>query len=286
MFKALNAPAIGIKNLALPQLLSLAQATGFAGVDFDIREAHRFAEAHSSAALRELFASHNQRPGTWGLPVNGPQMEWNVDLAELHQLAKTAASLGAYRCVTWVPSWHDSRSMAENRAYHIAQFRPVAQVLKDSGCSLGLEFLGPLSLQKGHAHPFIRRMEDMLALAAEIGTGNVGLLLDGWHLWTSGGTLEDLAKIAATDIVHVHINDAPEGNKDELIDVVRCLPLETGRIDLAGFMRTLAKLGYDGPVVTEPFSARLNALAAQNPEAAAKEVAGAMGKLWKMSGLA
>ena len=125
-----------------------------------------------------------------------------------------------------------------------------------------------------------------MRLAGDIGTGNVGLLLDAWHLYTSGGTLDDLDKITADDIVTVHVNDAPAGiPRDELIDVVRCLPMETGVIDLPGFMGKLAQLGYAGPVTTEPFNQRINELAAQDPEAAARQVSQAMDRLWQVAAL-
>jgi sugar phosphate isomerase/epimerase len=276
MYKALNCNAIGIKGLTLPDTITLARSTGFAGVDFDIRQA---------MVLPQAFVGTGIRPAQWGLPVNGPQSEWAVDLAELEACAKLAADLGCLRCATWVPSWSDSRAMAENTAFHIAQLTPVARVLADHGIRLGLEFLGPVTLFQTHPHPFIHTMGPMMDMARQIGP-NVGLLMDVWHLFTSGATLADLAALKAHDIVHVHINDAPPGVAfDRVIDTARHLPLETGVLDLPGFMRTLAAMGYDGPVVTEPFSARLNALAAIDPTAAAKEVSAAMDRLWHLSGL-
>ena len=59
---------------------------------------------------------------------------------------------------------------------------------------------------------------------------------------------------------------------DELQDLSRAMPQETGRSDLAGFMRALGRLGYDGPVMAEPFSRRVEALAADDPLAAAVEL--------------
>jgi sugar phosphate isomerase/epimerase len=61
---------------------------------------------------------------------------------------------------------------------------------------------------------------------------------------------------------------------------VRTLPGETGVIDLAGFMRALQKLGYEGPVMPEPFSQRINDLAAHDPLAAAREASRSMDALW------
>ena len=127
-------------------------------------------------------------------------------------------------------------------------------------------------------------MEGMLELAAAIGTGNVGLLLDAWHLYTSGGALDDLDKIRNADIVNVHVNDAPEGlTMATYNDHDRRLPCETGVIDLAGFMGKLAALGYDGPVTPEPFSARINAI--EDPLEAASETAASMDQLWRIAGL-
>jgi sugar phosphate isomerase/epimerase len=124
----------------------------------------------------------------------------------------------------------------------------------------------------------------MMNLAEAIGTGNVGLLLDAWHLYTSGGSIDDLDKIGNQDIVTVHVNDAPDGVAlDEQVDNVRCLPMETGVIDLPGFMKKLAELGYDGPVTPEPFSARVNAI--EDPLEAARLTASHMDKMWVAAGL-
>jgi sugar phosphate isomerase/epimerase len=57
------------------------------------------------------------------------------------------------------------------------------------------------------------------------------------------------------------VNDAPVGiDVDAQLDNVRRLPGETGVIDIAGFLQALAQIGYDGPVVPEPFSQRLRDL--------------------------
>ena len=70
------------------------------------------------------------------------------------------------------------------------------------------------------------------------------------------------------------------------MDTERFLPMQTGALDLVGFMQKLAALDYDGPVTTEPFNQELNALAAEDPQAAAQKVSDAMGQLWQASGLA
>src|SRR5690606_15698309 len=117
---------------------------------------------------------------------------------------------------------------------------------------------------------------------ADLGTGNVGVLLDAWHLYTSHGTIDDLDTITARDVIAVHVNHAPAGIPiDEQQDLSRTLPLETGVIDLVGFMGKLQKMGYDGPVMPEPFSKRIDDIAATDPLAAARETARSMADLWR-----
>lgn len=288
MFKSLSPGAIGIRGLALPEAIALARSAGFAGLDFSIREAADLAETRGIAALKDLFAAAGVRPAQWGLPVAWQRDDqWEADLRQLPRLAAIARDLGSLRTTTWMPAYSDSRPYAENFAWHVARFRPIAQVLKDHGCRFGIEFIGPRTYRAGHRYEFIYTLGGLLELAAAIGTGNVGVLLDSYHLYTSGGTIDDLDRLAANDVVAVHVNDAIAGvPRDEQLDQVRALPLETGVIDLVGFVGKLQALGYDGPVTVEPFSRRLNELAAADPLAAAQETARALDRLWKAAGLA
>ena len=200
--------------------------------------------AHGAGYVRDLFAANGILPGLWGLPVAWNQDHWRDDLAQLPSLAALGAELGCTRTATWCPSWSDSRPYEENWAWHIERYRPIAQVLAEHGCRLGIEFLGPKTLRTGHPYEFISTMDEMLRLAADIGTGNVGLLLDAYHQYTGHGTPADLDRITAADVVTVHVNDAlADVPIDELPDLVRCLPLETGVIDLADLY---AQAGADG----------------------------------------
>jgi sugar phosphate isomerase/epimerase len=286
MYKNLGAGAIGIRGLSLEETIKLAKETGYAGVEFNIREAAKLADEQGLDYVRNLFESNGIRPGHWALPFAWNQDNWQEGLADLPHLAEVGRDLGCTRTSTWCPSWSDERDFDENYQWHISRFGPIAEVLARYDCRFGIEFIGPKTIRANYKYEFIYSLEGMMKLAEDIGTGNVGLLLDAWHLYTSGGTLEDLYKITADDVVVVHINDAPAGiERDEQIDQVRCLPMETGVIDLPGFMQKLQELGYDGPVTTEPFNKPLNELAAQDPAAAARKVSEAMDRLWQAAGL-
>jgi sugar phosphate isomerase/epimerase len=284
MFKNLNAGAIGIRGMPLAETVDLAAATGYSGIDFDIREARTLSEAHGVEHVQSLFSRAGVSPGLWSLPVDWRNDQWRHDLTELPRLAELGCELGCKRTATWCPSWSDELEYADNLRWHTERFRTIAEILREYDCRLGIEFIGPSTMRDGHLYEFIHTLDGMIELAGEIGTGNVGLLLDAWHLYSSGGSMSDLDRISADDIVTVHVSDAPTDTPlDELMDNVRFLPLETGQIDLPGFLRKLRTMGYDGPVTTEPFNARINAVAEQNPKQAAAEVSDALDRLWSAS---
>jgi sugar phosphate isomerase/epimerase len=286
MFKNLSPGAIGIRDLSLPEAVDLAKQTGFKGIDFDIREAAALVDERGVDYVRGLFESAGILPGQWGLPVAWNKDEqWEQDLEQLPRLAALGRELGCTRTATWCPPASNDRPYEENLQWHVARFRPIAQVLAGHGCRLGIEFIGPKTIRDRFKYTFIYTLEGMMEMAEAIGTGNVGLLLDAWHLYTSGGGLDDLDEIRNEDVVTVHVNDAPAGvARHEQVDNVRRLPMETGVIDLPGFMKKLQTLGYDGPVTPEPFSERVNAI--EDPLEAARLVATYMDMLWEASGLA
>lgn len=284
MFKNLNPGMIGI-HASLSEALDMATQYGFDGVDLNMPDAADLVRRTSVEEVRDLFARTGRRPGNWGLPVewHGSEQKWLEEQTRLRRYASLARDIGALRTTTVVIPWSDERTFAENYAFHAERLKPLAEILREYGCRFGLEFIGPKTLRVGKKHEFIYTMDGMLALCRDLGP-NVGLLLDLWHWYASHGTWEDLSKLGNADIVNVHVNDAPAGIPvDEQIDNQRCLPGETGILDIARFLGVLDAMGYDGPVTAEPFSARVNALASQD---ALSETSEAMHRAWASAGIA
>jgi sugar phosphate isomerase/epimerase len=252
-------------RLSVPfdEALNLARENGFAALDLPLGELLSLAEQSSVDEVKARFAAADLRPGGWGLPVDFRRDEetYRAGLAALPRQAELAQALGSPWCSTWILPFSDELDFAANMERHVERLRPAAQILVDHGCRLGLEFVGPKTLRAGHAHEFIYTIEGALDLGRRIGTGNVGLLLDCFHWYTAHGTAGDLARLSAEQIVYVHVNDAVPGRgPDEQIDGERRLPGAGGVIDITTFLQALQRMGYDGPVVVEPFDAEVNAL--------------------------
>ncbi len=270
---------------SLEEALVLVRDSGFTGLDVNAREIKERVDEQGADEVIALFDSHDVRIGAWGLgfPWNGTDDEHRAGLDALPAIAAAAASVGATRVSQWVPPGSDDRKFRDNYRWHVQRLRPVSEILKDAGCRLGLEFIGPRTLREGKAYGFIYTIEGMMALTEAIGTGNVGLLLDAWHWYTSLGAPSDLAALNAEDVVYVHVNDAPaDRDYAEQIDNQRALPSETGVIDLVGFLGALKEMGYDGPVTPEPFSARVREMEAVQ---AIEETHAGLNAAWQKAGL-
>ena len=288
MYNTLLPGAIGLRELTLPEAITIAKDAGFQGVNFEVREAKALADQHGIAYVKALFDDAGIKAAGWGLPVHWQDDEQrDQQLAELPALAEVALALGAPNATTGIMPGTNDRPFDEQYAFIIERFRPTAQAAKDAGISIGIEFIAPKTLRDKFTYEFIYSLQQMLDFAKDVGTGNVGTLFDVWHHYTSHGTIDELDNLTPADVLYVHVNDAPEGLEiDQQQDLVRTLPLATGVIDAPEMLRRLAKIGYTGPVAAEPFSAEVNALAATDPLAAAKVVAEATQKLLDAAGVA
>ena len=285
MYTALSPSAIGVRASDLPSAIEAARVGGFEGVEFAVNEVAGLVERHGAEHVRGLFEDAGLRPAAWSLPTDwrGDEVTWRRDLEKLPRLATAAAAVGCPRTTTWVLPSSDELLFEENYRFHVERFTPIARILAEHGCQLGLEFVGPKTMRDSRRHPFIYTMAGMLEMGAEIGT-NVGLLLDCWHWYTSGGTLDELHALRPEQVVYVHVNDAPAGVPvDEQFDNVRALPGETGVIDITGFLQAMSAIGYDGPVAPEPFKQELGDLPS---DAARLELVGAaMERVFRDAGL-
>jgi sugar phosphate isomerase/epimerase len=280
MYIALNSGAVGIRA-TFERQLELAASNGFRGLYIDIGTVARLGVDKVSA----MFKEKGLVPAAWSLPIDllGERELYEKSLADLPIAADMARQIGCIRTSTYILSFSDTLTWEKNFDLHVKRLTPVAKILAERGCILGLEFLGPKTLREGHKYEFIHTMDEMLKLCRAIGTGNLGLLLDSWHWYTSHGTVGDIERLNDEDVIDVHVNDAPKGIPiDKQIDNVRKMPGETGVIDIVGFLQALDRIHYAGPVMAEPFVEKLGKM---RDEEAARLTAESLRKIWSMAKL-
>lgn len=259
---ALTPGSIGVSVGSQQELNDLAHRHQFESVEPRGDELAGMSPAQLEATLADLRAKQLVWAAA-GLPVDFRREDaaFREGLGKLPRIAAGLQKAGVTRMGTWLSPSDDVLTYRRNFQQHATRLREVATVLKDHGLRLGLEYVGTQLLLVGRRYPFVHTLAETRELIAEIGTGNVGLVLDTWHWWTAGDTEADLLTLRNEDVVSVDLNDAPTGiPKERQRDNQRELPAATGVIDTAAFVTALHRIGYDGPVRPEPFNRELNEL--------------------------
>ena len=279
MFASLSPGAIGTRVDGLSQGLELAARHGFAGYHFGIAEVAQLGVDR----VRDLCAQTGVLLSAFGFPLDfrGDEEDFEDSLDELDGLAAVAAALDVRRTATWISPASDELTFEENFELHVRRLRPGAEILAAHGIHLGLEYVGPLRSRESRKHPFVHTMDQMAELCAAIGP-NAGFLLDAWHWYTAGENSTHLQRLDPDQVVDVHVSDAPDKPVDAQVDNQRELPGATGVIDIVTFLTALKRIGYEGPVMVEPFS---DAVREMSSDDACAATAASLRMVWDQAGL-
>lgn len=263
------------------EAVELAHRHGFESVEAMPHDLARM----NADELKRLLDTMRQKSVLFGaasLPLEFRQEDarFNEGLRALPRLCSALQRAGVTRVGTWISPGHNTLTYRQNFQRHTERLRAAAEILREHGLKLGLEYVGTKTLRNRMRYHFIYSMAETKELIGEIGTGNVGFTLDSWHWWNAGETVDDILTLKGEQVIACDLNDAPAGiPREEQIDGRRELPLATGVIDVKPFLNALQKIGYDGPVRAEPFNKALNDL--DNDTACAK-TAEAMRKAFQL----
>jgi sugar phosphate isomerase/epimerase len=292
MYPSFNARALGL-SLSAPETLEVAASAGFAGVDLLPRDMRT--DGEDPIDVRARMDDLGLCGGTWALPVGwrGDADRFADDLAQLPKYAEAARILGLSATSTWVmpetpgrpaPGRDTASYLASVADLHVRRLGAIARVLARHGGRLGVEVIGVESFRAGCGLPFVTRLAE---LGRHLGVlleefPNVGILLDGYHLFAGGEDVEAGLAWGVGRVVGVHVADLPasaHADRRTMRDDDRGLPGENGAIDSRQLLRTLAGAGYTGPVTAEPM-AGCRSLAGLTVEATARRVAAALRSVW------
>lgn len=268
-----NLGTIGVRASSFEQSLQLARVHSFDAVNLH-SEALLY---HSPAEIRSMLEAHGQRPGAFCLPFRLTdecnEKQFEDDLETFTENAPRFAAAGYRVCAHHLLPWSQPPIGGGDALPFHAHFRLVARrlarivpVLEAHGLRAGLEPIGAFGLRRVQERDFVHTIEGVRSLIAAAGAeGCVGLKLDAFHWWASGCGLDELVKLDASEIVYVELSDGvePAGrwNRLSVPELHRELPGVSGNlIDTPGVLATLSHIGFDGHVVAEPYSRRLQQL--------------------------
>jgi len=269
MLKTINFLLLGYQpERGMEELFEIAKKHGFEGLEVmpeDILKA-------GVENVKKMIEKYQIMIPSFGLPFKPAEItqgEYEEKLKELEIQAKMMEEVGSRICATFIRSGSNSYEYEENYKFHVQRWKPVAEILGKHQIKLALEFMGPKTSMMKYKYPFIRTAEELLPLCKEIGD-NCGLLFDFWH-WYSGSNDKNVFEyIEGTKyIYHVHLNDAMNGDPEELPDKPRRLVGTSAVIDTGFLVDSLKNYGYDGALVSESFDPVLSAMGSIDEKAAA-----------------
>jgi sugar phosphate isomerase/epimerase len=132
-------------------------------------------------------------------------------------------------------------------------FAHVCDVAADHGLDVTLEFV-PTGC--------VRTVAQAREVIERADRPNAGMLVDSYHFFRAGSSLEDLARVPPELISSWQTNDAgaAPATDDAFADMmIRTMPGD-GEFDLKGLMQALAATGTSAPAGIEVFSAELATL--------------------------
>ncbi|MFQ5973661.1 MAG: sugar phosphate isomerase/epimerase family protein [Alphaproteobacteria bacterium] len=233
----LSLDTITIKGAALEEKFRLAAQAGFTGLELWGREV----DGHPSAPK-----TINRLARRYGLVIEGmcpePDLyrwhhQWDADLErDLEARLPLYAAIGAHYLVLPVLS---EDGTLEDTAENLDR---AARIAAKHGLRVGLEPIG-------HVRK-LARVTDALEIVRQLG-GNTGIVLDVFHFFRGGNDLEVLDELDPSLVRAVHLDDAQDIPREQLVGYRHRTYPGHGIFDVAGFCARLARIGYRGPYVIE-----------------------------------
>jgi hypothetical protein len=153
MYKALNLGAIGIQAATLDDAIEAAVSGLFHAVEISPEEIARL----PAVDVLQKLETAKMKAAAWGLPASwrGSEGDHAELVTTLPTLAKKCFEVNCVRASTWISPASDSVSFEDNWNWHVGRLSPLASILADHGCRLGLEYVGPATSRKGKQHEFV-----------------------------------------------------------------------------------------------------------------------------------
>jgi len=205
--------------------------------------------AFSTSQLRDLFTPDGPPP----LSINSIEhitfrdaRAYESIKQECDELSRIAAAIGC-PCIVVVPG-----RLPEGGASRETVIDESVRVLNElcdisgrHGVTLAFEFLGQTDCS-------VQTLDLAHEIVRESGRENLGLVIDSFHFYAGGSTVEMIEALDPKLIQIFHINDAEDLPRDQLEDRHRLLP-GLGILPLAEIVSAFRLIGYDKVASVEIF---------------------------------
>lgn len=168
-------------------------------------------------------------------------------LAEATRLTRAAAELGCPTVQILALDGIDHLSDESVMDIITENVDAIAQIGQQYGVRYQIEVI---------AFTKFKTLQQGLEVIRRVGRDNVGMVIDFWHLYASGSTPDDIAKLDKSLIYGVHFCDGrlPKASEDWDQLVLRNFMPGEGELDIQAWTDAVRATGYDGLWSAELFS--------------------------------
>jgi 2-keto-myo-inositol isomerase len=229
---------------------------GFTGIEFHVYEIYDyFIDGGSLKDLQTKLADSGlEIPCMLGFRNWGDLQhhDYQLHLFEARRRLRLCANLACPYLVCSTPMYDSDWSHLHDR------YQDLLDIGREEGCTPAFEFIGH--------YASIKNLKDAQTMLNRTGScppvetsppHTPCLVVDFFHLWNGGSTLDDLKALPLERIAHVHIDDAapniPQGQQD---DSHRTLPGH-GPVPISDYLSILRDKGYTGYLSLELFDRTL-----------------------------
>ncbi len=248
--------ATASKCSTLEQDLLLCEQAGFEYIEirFDMLEA--YLEHHTLAELAAFFRSSRLKPHALNaLYIPGELMAgqgWQSFADRFLYACHYARVIGSGHVILVSPMNAD-RKMPYQRPWDQVRLRcgevleKLSDLAEDSGTNICFELVGA-------EYSGVRNIRQARSIVEGVGSQRAGYVFDSFNIFMDRDFkgFKELEQIPAKRIFMVHVNDSDTGHRPGLTQENRCF-CGPHHIDLGGFMDSLKRAGYNGPVSIEVF---------------------------------
>jgi 2-keto-myo-inositol isomerase len=226
-----------------------AAAAGFDYHEIWAAKLRKFLQQNPVADLQRLFDESGVRP----LSINSIEhitfrdaASYEKIKAECEELSAIAAEIGCPYVVV-VPGKLPSNgtTSAEIIDESVKVLRDLCAIAADTRVSIAFEFLGEVDCS-------VRTLKAANEIVTRAGCENLGLVIDSFHYYTGGSTLEMIEALDSSHLFIFHIDDAEDLARESLTDANRLLP-GLGILPLKEIIAAFKRIGYDANASVEIF---------------------------------
>jgi len=233
----------------LPTDLLAAQSAGYDYLEIWAAKLRAFLKQNSIADLQALFNKHQVPP----LSINSiehitfrDETAYQEIKQQCHELCSIAAQIDCPYVVV-VPGRLPvgGASVGEIKTESIRVLNELADIAATYNVSLAFEFLG-------QADCSVQTLAQANEIAEAVDRENVGLIIDSFHFYAGGSSIEMIQSVAPDSIYVFHLNDAEDLPRAQLEDRHRLYP-GSGILPLSEMFRAFNRIGYDRVASIEIF---------------------------------